>query len=264
MEGARIVPTNEVVGSPRPDPEQGTLEKVALMTSRTQQFSFRRLPLAAATALLVLATAAPLPASESADKLLGFWVMRDEEPIGVHKLKFSQVGEETHVEIEIDLKVGIGFITLFRYEHRNREVWRDGRLVALDSRTNDDGDDYWVKVRATDEGLSVEHQDGSYLAPAGTLSTSYWNKATVGQSRLIDTQKGRLLEVAVAPNGEESLALESGIVPARRYEMTGDLNLSLWYGPQDELMRIAFEARGADIDYDRWSANARAQAAAKH
>ena len=76
--------------------------------------------------------------------------------------------------------------------------------------------------------------------------------STVRQDTLLDTQKGGLVTVAVAPAGSESLVFDGEPTPARRFKMTGDVNLTLWYGPKNELVRMAFEARGSDIDYERW------------
>lgn len=212
--------------------------------------------------IFALPTVSTIAAANPIDKLVGFWVLRDDDKIGSHQLSFRQVGDETHVEIDINLEIGIGFLTLFRYEHSNREVWRDGRLVELETKTDDDGEAYWVKAKATDKGLLVNGSSGSFLAPADIIPTSYWNMSTVAQSSLLDTQKGRLVEVAVAPAGQESVAVEGKIVPARRFQMSGDLELTLWYGPNDELMRIAFETRGSDIDYKRWPNDMAAQSAA--
>ena len=200
---------------------------------------------------LVVALAVPAAAVLPGGDGIAFHVFRDQQPIGRHEIAFRQEGEDLHVEIAIDLEVSFAFITVFRYEHRNHEVWRDGRLVALDTRTDDDGTAYRVRARATDAGLAVEGSGGSYLAPADIIPTSYWNMATVAQSALLDTQRGRILTVAVLESGEDGIAVDGEPVSARRFAMRGDLDLDLWYGPSDELVKLAFEARGASIDYER-------------
>ncbi len=207
--------------------------------------------LAAGVAAFAAALAPPLSAGEAA-AMLGFWVKRDGDRIGSHSVSLRRVGDETQVEIALELKIGLGFITLFRYEHENREVWRDGRLLSLDARTHDDGEDTWVRARAGDAGLHVEGSAGSYLAPADTLPTSYWNKAMVGQTRLLDTQSGRLIEVEVKPAGRESIVVGDRAIDAQRYEISGDLRASLWYDSEDTWTGLAFTARGSGIDYERW------------
>ena len=103
-----------------------------------------------------------------------------------------------------------------------------------------------------DAGLQVEGSAGSYLAPAETLPTSYWNKAMIGQTRLLDTQSGRLIEVEVKPAGRERIDVGGRPVDAQRYEISGDLQASLWYDSADTWAKLAFMARGSGIDYERW------------
>ena len=107
----------------------------------------RRRGVAAAFVLLALACAAPLWAAIPPDGQISFAVLRDGSRMGSHSLAFRQEGDELHVEVDILLEVNLAFITLFRYRHRNHEVWVDGRLAAIETETDDDGDKYWLRGR---------------------------------------------------------------------------------------------------------------------
>ncbi|HIP77236.1 MAG TPA: hypothetical protein EYH07_02050 [Kiloniellaceae bacterium] len=197
-----------------------------------------------------MADAIESPAAQTlAGETLAFKVMRDGAQIGHHKIRLEEIGDELHVEVDIELEVSLAFITLFRYEHTNKEVWRDGRLVSLETRTNDDGSEYWVSARSSAEGLVVEGSGGSFVAPAEILPTSYWNPATVEQDVLLDTQRGRLLEVSSKAKGAETIQTPERTVDARRFKLDGDLKADLWYAPDGEWMKIAFDVRGSTIDY---------------
>ena len=65
-------------------------------------------------------------------------------------------------------------------------------------------------------------------------------------TRLLDTQKGRLLDVQVRRAGVERLP---GTDSATRYTVRGDLDLDLWYDMTDRLRRIAFDFKGSRFDY---------------
>ena len=69
------------------------------------------------------------------------------------------------------------------------------------------------------------------------------------QSQLLDTQKGRLLEVTIEPQGEEQILADGERFSATRYRMSGDLRLDLWYGPDGQWSRIAFDAKGSEVVY---------------
>lgn len=213
----------------------------------------RLLSLAAATS--VLSAGLSLAAIPS-DGEMAFKVLRKDSDIGTHSISFRREGEDLHVEISIDLEVGFGPITLFEYTHRNHEVWRDGRLLRLDSRTNDNGDSHEVTVRRTDDGLRVEATGiESYTAPANSIPTSYWHPDTVAQSRMINTQTGEMVDIDIEPAGEERIAVAGEIRRATKYEVSGDIDLRLWYDPEMEprgqLLKLAFTARGSEVEYKR-------------
>jgi hypothetical protein len=209
----------------------------------------------AISAVLVLAGAVMLPiipASASVPENIVFEVLRDgDSSIGRHTVSFRPRGDELRVEIEIELEVTLAFITVFRYEHHNVEIWRDSRLIALDARTNDDGKRAWVKAHQTSQGLAVTGSSGSFIAPADTMPTNYWNKAMIERTRLLDTLSGRMVEVSVEPVGSATVDWGGRAVNARKYVARGDLDLTIWYTPDGEWVKLAFKARGSDIEYLR-------------
>lgn len=178
-----------------------------------------------------------------------FAIEMDGRDVGRHTIAFEKIGDELHVHINIDIEVSFGPITFFRYAHENHEIWKDGRLISLETKTDDDGTLYEVSARAGEEGLAVESSSGTFTAPAGILPTSYWRPETIEQTQLLDTQRGRLIEVKSAKAGKEMLQLPQGAKRAERYTMTGDLQLDLWYGEEGTLLNIAFNAKGRSIAY---------------
>jgi hypothetical protein len=190
------------------------------------------------------------------DGEIAFQVLRENSDIGSHSLSFRLEGNDLHVKVAIDLEVGFGPITLFEYSHRNHEIWRDGRLFSLESETNDDGDKYRVRVRRDGEKLLVKATSmESYHAPMDAIPTSYWHPETVTQTHLLNTQTGEMVEVEITPRGEESIAVGGEDRPAMKYEVSGDQDLQLWYEPSGQpigqLLKLAFNARGSEIDYKR-------------
>ena len=204
-----------------------------------------------AAAITGLVLAGPLRAALPGVDEIAFQVFRDGAPLGHHRVSFRREAQDLHVAVDIKLEVRLLFVTVFSYRHRNHEVWRDGRLVAIDTETDDDGEAFWLRGRATADGLAVEGSSGSFLAPAEVMPTSYWNPQTVARTQLLDTQRGRLIQVAIAPAGVESVALAGRPVEARRYAVTGDLTLDLWYTAEGEWAKTSFEARGAEVVYAR-------------
>ncbi len=208
------------------------------------------IPLTPFAVALLLAPVESAPAHACGDSLNRvFEVRRGDQPIGTHSIRFSQDGADTQVDIEIDLRVTFGPFTMFRYEHTNREIWRDGQLVSLETATNDDGDSYRVSARATPDGLEVANNDEIFIAPLDILPTSYWNADTLARSELLDTQRGTIASIAVERGTRQAIDLGNTSGIAQRSEISGDLDLSVWYTDEGQLGRIAFTARGSEIDY---------------
>lgn len=179
----------------------------------------------------------------AAPRTLEFDVLRDGAPIGTHRVTVERDGDDTRATIEIDMAVRLAFVTVYRYTHRSTELWRDGRLVSLDARTDDNGTRTQVSARATDAGLAIDGSGGRYVAPAETVPTSYWNREKVMRSPLLDTQSGKLIDVSAM-----ALAADAN---GTRYRLAGDLEADLVYGPGGDWTGLSFAARGARIDYVR-------------
>ncbi len=204
--------------------------------------------------LALFLVAMPATAAQASDPIpedIEFEVYRGGDSIGHHRVAFRREGEDLHVEIDIELEVKLAFLTLFSYSHRNHEVWNGGQLKSLESRTDDNGTIHQVTGSRMAAGFLVQNGKKEFVAPAGILPTSYWNPATVDQKVLLDTQSGRLVEVDIRPLGREPLPIDGASLPVQKYAVTGDLTMDLWYSALGEWSKIAFSARGADVEYLR-------------
>jgi len=194
-----------------------------------------------------------IPAGDGID----FTVYRNgDSEMGWHRLRFTRDGDTVVMEKQIRFQVKLAFITAYRYEHDNREVWHGGKLISLDTRTNDDGADHWVRGRATDAGFAVESSRGNLIAPADVIPTSYWNIATIGAKTLLDTQRGLLMDVRIDPIGVEPIQAAGEVVEARHFRINILTNkpgstdrIDLWYDDADAWVKLGFEAKGQAITY---------------
>ena len=205
--------------------------------------------LLAAAAILLAVT--PAARAEPTVERLDFEVTRGGDPLGWHRLRIERDGDRAKVEVMIDFELKFGPIALYRYTHRNRTVIEDGKVVSIETRTNDDGDYFAVLARQDDAGrgdgmLSLLGVDGRIKVPADIFPSDYWRYATVRQDRLLDTQKGIVREVEMtAVAGREGC-----------YDMTGDLTMRLCYDAQKGWIGGSFDGRGREVVYTRREAPA--------
>jgi hypothetical protein len=186
-------------------------------------------------------------------KSLGFSVMRKGNKIGEHLLSFDGQGDNLTVQVNVELKVGLGPIVLFRYKHHATEVWQNGLLAALDTETNDDGTHHKVTGRYTAEGFKVEGtKTKPYVAPPDALPATHWNRKQL-DGHWINTQDGRLLRPTVTPMGKAMIPVASGSeIPAQHFSLTGDAILETYYDDARNWVGLNFKAGdGSLILYER-------------
>jgi hypothetical protein len=195
---------------------------------------------------LVQTAGAAVPASGE----LHFTVMREGDEIGTHEIEFEQKSGALEVEIETDVAVKVLGIALYRFEHEGHEVWRDGQLVQLNSKTNDDGKAHHLAVRLEDGKLVVEGDGRQGPEEPGVIPASLWNEELVKQSALLNTLDGSHMPVTVTRVGAEIVEAGGRNVSATHYSVTGQLNRELWYDANGVLVQVQFAGSdGSQISY---------------
>lgn len=206
-----------------------------------------------AAAGLALFSAWPARAGATVPRDLAFDVFRRDTPIGSHRIGFRSQGDDLLVEVAIELEVAFLFVTAYRYSHRNRETWRDGRLQRIATVTDDNGRRFSVAGQRTERGLKVETDAEAAFVPGDLLPSSFWQPGLVRQDSLLNTQDGRVMAVRFEPGGWEEIPGDGGSLRARRFTCSGDLELDLWRDDADRLAGLRFLAArdGSVIDYRR-------------
>ncbi len=180
---------------------------------------------------------------------LRFAVFRNDSEIGHHALRFTPDGEHLTVDIEIELEVRFAFITAYRYTHRNRETWANGRLAGFSSRTDDNGTPYRVEAARDGDHLVIEGKEGRITAPGSLLPATYWQPGFVTRKPWINTQTGEIIRSSVTPLGQDTVEAEGRSVTAERFRLAGDIDLDLWYA-DERWVKLAFAwPDGSRIDY---------------
>lgn len=207
---------------------------------------------AAVFAALVLCTSAAAIAGQSIPADATYRIVHEDHGvIGVHKVTFSKDGEDLIVQVAGEAVVEVAFIPVYRFTTSRRETWRDGKLVAYLAETDDDDTDFRVSIERNGKDLHINTLEGHATAPGDLLLSHPWNLAITEQSRLIDTKTGALLNVAIAPTGEETLEIAGQLVKATRYVVTGDQPREIWYDQAGNWVKLRLMERGATVTMTR-------------
>jgi len=182
--------------------------------------------------------------------VIAFDVLRQGNEFGSHVVRFSETSDGSlEVEVDVDLKAGLGPITLFRYELDATETWKDGKLVALEGRVNDDGTREGVRAKSEGNSLVVDGDGYTGEVAPDILPASHWNVAQTTAQRLLSSENGELIDVTVRSLGRETIEAGGKSVVANKYLMDSDIDVTLWYDDAGRWLKLAFEARGQSIEY---------------
>jgi hypothetical protein len=185
--------------------------------------------------------------------VLHFDVLRNGTKIGQHVVRLSQSGTTWRAKVAVELAVGIGPITVFRYTHSVHEEWQDGQFRWMESRTNDDGTAHHVVAEHSADGVSVRRGAGgtAVLLP-GTIPLTHWNHACM-RAPLFNPQTGLPLNMTVQRRALETIDMGGGrTVRAQRYALVGEATMDTWY--DDTEIWTALRSAGRDgsmISYRR-------------
>ena len=208
------------------------------------------LPFAVVVWLLVLLPSAAGAETAALEGLYGdsatYVVSRGGEPVGIHRLHFA--GSAARLTVMAQTRATMSFFGIFDlpFIYDSQAVWQGGMLLTLSSsfRQGDNGENHWVRF----DGSNYQTQKGARASPP-LFPTNHWNSAVVRQRVLYNTLNGELVNVRISPMGEEILHIDGKPRAAKRYDVSGDLSISLWYDERGGWLRLQFHVLGGDYQF---------------
>lgn len=196
-------------------------------------------------AIIVVSLAAASPALAAPDEAIAFEILRKGEPIGFHLIALKAAADETRVTTRVEMRVRFGPLPVYGYRHEAFEVWRGGALQTLVSRTDDNGLEMSLSLRRKGDRYLVDGTAYRGEAPPGAEPSSYWNRAVVDASTLINSQNGEIIPVAASYEGVT--AAPDG-TPGDHYRIVGTVALNVWYAG-DRWIGSDFLIEGEELTY---------------
>ena len=177
---------------------------------------------------------------------LEFQVFLDDSKIGFHRYKFSdsESGREVHSKARFDVK--FLFFSAFKYRHELEARWVDDCLVKLDARTNSNGDKTVVAGERVDGAFVIDATGERRELPNCVMTFAYWNPDFLEQSRLLNPQTGKYLDVDVEELGVSPVQTGRGEQDAYGYTVRAkDYEVTVWYSADgNEWLALESPAKG--------------------
>lgn len=140
--------------------------------------------------------------TERVPRTFKFNLSLSDDKIGTHEIIITQDGTSDiwHHETNINVSVSLGIFGDITYDHHCVEEWENGRLRALMSKTNDDGEKFQVTGQATGSDFVTQGPDGQYRSPRQLMTTnSLWTENFCAQDEVIDAATGGVIGVVIDP-----------------------------------------------------------------
>jgi hypothetical protein len=186
-------------------------------------------------------------AAQAAAETMRFAIMRNGQQIGTHAIEINRSGQETSVAMVTDLNVKVAFFTAYYMQQTENERWVKGRLVALNSTSDNNGTRHTVSAAPKGTSLEVRVDGKATLVDPNITPANFWSSELLGRPVMLDTKDGQVMPVSVQDGGEEELTINSQTVKAHRYTITGKYSQDLWFDDQSHLVQAKFVASDGSI-----------------
>lgn len=174
---------------------------------------------------------------------ISYRVLRKGSPFGEHVLTLRRAGDDLIVRNDIEIVARMFGIPVYRYEHNNEEIWRDGRLQSVSSETDKNGKAFDLSAERRDGVLHVKGRKGELALKGDILTTSLWHPQTPFADRLLDIEDGVMKQVSGRLESREAVPTPGGDSSARHYRLSGEMEREIWYDAACRLVRVEFNTK---------------------
>jgi hypothetical protein len=160
-----------------------------------------------------------------------FAVQVDGKPSGTYTISSRKSDDVIIVTNMADVLVRKGPFK-YQYTFRSTESWKDGKVIAFESTTNDDGKRKTAKGTATADGLTMTANGVVRAGRSNVLTTTGWVPPDPkGQDAiLLDTEEGAQSAVKVQALGPCQVVVNGKVINGQKYRLTGkDIDTEWWF-----------------------------------
>ena len=183
-----------------------------------------------------------------------FDIYRNQNHIGKHVFSFKKLNGELAVESEINFKIKKFGIVLYKYHVKGTEIYKDGKLVKFNSKTNQNGKVKYVNMKLDSEEYNIDGSSYQGKASIDFMIGTWWNHSIVEASAQISAVSGRIIKQKVTFLGKETIKIHDKIYNTLHFnfsstdkKLTKDkkLNTDIWYDEKSlNWVKASFKKKG--------------------
>jgi hypothetical protein len=194
----------------------------------------------AATLLVLAAGVAPAAAAETEAR--DFNVLVDGSRAGDYHVTIQhQDNGNLVMTLVSEVRVKVLGVTFYSYNYHGREVWKDGRLLRLESNGQENSKPFAVSAVPLANGLRVTFNGQEHLVPPDAWTMTYWQLPPAPARNqplpLLGCDNGRDVSGHLQYIGPEQLVVAGQAQTCHHYRVTGSTPHELWYDGQERAVR---------------------------
>jgi len=212
----------------------------------------RMLGVFALSGAMALAGRGEAASDDQTPKSLRFLAFVDGSRSGTQDIDFVPREHGFTAMSTLNIRLQLAFVTLYRFQQCGEEDWKDGKLIACEYITNDDGDTTHVSAKRDDSGnFVVTGPTGERTVPGDAIGASFWNKEILNHPHIIVPATGELATLSVQPLSQKSARIGRRTIQGSGFSFESFINGALWFDEHRRSLALTFERKGHRIEIVR-------------
>ena len=187
-------------------------------------------------------------------KRIEFDIYRNNKHIGEHIFSFTKSDEQISIESEINFIIKKFGIVLYKYHVKGKEVYKDGKLIKFNSRTDQNGKEKYVNLELENGEFIINGSSFKGKTPTNYLLGTWWNHSIVEAKAQISAVSGRIIIQKVTFLGKETIKIGNKNYKTLHFNFSSTdkklkkdkkLNTDVWYEEKTlNWVKAAFKKNG--------------------
>ena len=169
--------------------------------------------------------------------------------VGYSSINVIKNGSQIMAKIDVKIDVILLGITFFSYSLECKEIWENKELISLKSEVLVGKKREFSNVKKVPAGFQILGSAFSGVIDGNPATTSYFTPDFLKRDVWISTQNGKPLKIQSRKIGTEELSGPTGMITATNWEVSGDLNINLYYSLEDEWVGSSFKVGGSKAKF---------------
>ena len=203
--------------------------------------------------ILPLAAEAHIKHYENLNRIK-FDIYRNNKHIGKHIFSFEKSNDQLAVESEINFEIKKLGIVLYKYYVKGKEIYKDGKLVTFNSKTNANGKSKYVNLKLSNNEYDIDGSSFKGKVTTDFLLGTWWNHSIVKSKAQISAVSGRIIHQKVTFLGKETLKIDGKSYKTLHFNFSSTdekldknkkLNTDVWYEEETlNWIKASFNKKG--------------------